>query len=41
MTVRPDQVLAVLMALVIGVDLSAQQGAPDTGEWPTYSGDLG
>ena len=41
MTVRPDQVIAVLMALVIGVDLSAQQGAPDTGEWPTYSGDLG
>jgi quinoprotein glucose dehydrogenase len=41
MTLRLDQAIAVLMALVIGVDLSAQQGAPDNGEWPTYSGDLG
>ena len=41
MTVRLGQAIGVFVVLVIAVDLSAQQGAPETGEWPTYSGDLG
>ena len=29
------------IAMVMAVPVSAQQGAPATGEWPTYGGDLG
>ena len=33
--------LALALALLAAASLSAQQGAPANGEWPTYSGDLG
>ncbi len=31
----------VAIVMVMAVPLSAQHGAPASGEWPTYGGDLG
>ena len=31
----------VAIVMVLAVPLSAQHGAPASGEWPTYGGDLG